>query len=117
MIEVFSMDYVKTAASKGLSPRKVILKHCLKNALFPVITYIGTLTANIITGSFIIEKIFGIPGLGQWYINSVNSRDYTVISGLNIFFSAIFLFCIFFVDILYGILDPRIKWGKTAHVR
>ena len=114
MLEVLSMDYIKTARSKGLSDTVVIFKHALRNALLPVVTYLGMLTANVLTGSFIIEKIFGIPGLGQWFINSVTNRDYTVIMGLTVFYSIILLTAIFFVDIVYGWIDPRIKIGRAG---
>lgn len=109
MVEVLSLDYIKTAKSKGLSDGVVIFKHALRNALLPVITYLGMLTANILTGSFIIEKIFGIPGLGQWFINSITNRDYTVIMGITVFYSMILLGAIFLVDIAYGWIDPRLK--------
>jgi oligopeptide transport system permease protein len=109
MVEVLSMDYIKTARSKGLSEVVVIFKHALRNAFLPVITYLGMFTANILTGSFIIEKIFGIPGLGQWFINSITNRDYTVIMGITVFYSIILLGAIFLVDIAYGWIDPRLK--------
>lgn len=112
LANVLTLDYIKTARSKGLSSMSVLIKHALRNSLLPVVTYLGTLLANILTGSFIIEKIFGIPGLGQWFINSISNRDYTVIMGLTIFYSVILLFAIFFVDILYKWFDPRIKLGK-----
>lgn len=115
MLEVLSMDYIKTARAKGLSDTVVIFKHGLRNALLPVVTYLGILTANILTGSFIIEKIFGIPGLGQWFINSVTNRDYTVIMGLTVFYSMILLTSIFLVDMIYGWIDPRIKVGKRGN--
>lgn len=109
MIEVLGMDYIKTAESKGLTPSAVIIKHAFRNALLPIVTYIGMLAANILTGSFIIEKIFGIPGLGQWFINSITNRDYTVIMGITVFYSMILLSAIFLVDLLYVWIDPRIK--------
>lgn len=112
MVEVLSMDYIKTAKAKGLSDQIVVVKHGLRNALLPVVTFLGTLTANILTGSFIIEKIFGIPGLGQWFINSITNRDYTVIMGITVFYSFILLSAIFIVDIAYGWIDPRIKIGS-----
>lgn len=111
MVEILSLDYIKTAKAKGLSTVHVTARHALKNALLPVVTYLGTLTANILTGSFIIEKIFGIPGLGQWFINSITNRDYTVIMGVTVFYGLILLTTIFFVDILYCWIDPRIKLG------
>ena len=114
MLEVLSMDYIKTARSKGLSNTTVIAKHALRNSLLPVISYLGMLTANILTGSFIIEKIFGIPGLGQWFINSITNRDYTVIMGITVFYSLLLLSAIFVVDLIYGWIDPRIKLGREA---
>lgn len=111
MVEVLSMDYIKTARAKGLGDFIVLVKHAMRNALLPIITYIGMLTANIITGSFIIEKIFGIPGLGQWFINSITNRDYTMIMGITVFYSIILLSAIFLVDLAYGWVDPRIKVG------
>lgn len=114
MLEVLSMDYIKTARSKGLARGHVMVRHALRNALLPVISYLGALTANILTGSFIIEKIFGIPGLGQWFINSITNRDYTVIMGITVFYSLLLLTAIFMVDIIYGQIDPRIKLGKKA---
>lgn len=111
MVEVLSMDFIKTARSKGLTDWIVVLKHGLRNAILPVVTYIGMLIANILTGSFIIEKIFGIPGLGQWFINSITNRDYTVIMGITVFYSIILLASIFLVDLVYGLIDPRIKIG------
>ena len=109
MVEVLSMDYIKTARSKGLSDLMVLIKHVIRNGALPVVTYLGMLTANILTGSFIIEKIFGIPGLGQWFINSITNRDYTVIMGITIFYSFILLGAIFLVDLIYPWIDPRIK--------
>lgn len=114
LLEVLNMDFIKTARSKGLSEIKVVLHHALPNAILPVATYLGMMTAHILTGSFIIEKIFGIPGLGQWFINSVTNRDYTVIMGLTVFYSIILLTSIFIVDILYSWLDPRIQFGDNS---
>ncbi|MCH9626227.1 MAG: Oligopeptide transport system permease protein OppB [Chlamydiales bacterium] len=112
MVEVLSMDYIKTAKAKGLSDTAVMIKHSLRNGILPVVTYLGMLTANILTGSFIIEKIFGIPGLGQWFINSITNRDYTVIMGITVFYSLILLSAIFIVDLTYGWVDPRIKLAQ-----
>lgn len=113
MVDALSMDYIKTAQAKGLSYWSIIFRHGLRNALLPVVTYIGMLMANILTGSFIIEKIFGIPGLGQWFINSITSRDYTVIMGITVFYSIILLSAIFLIDIVYGLIDPRIKLTES----
>lgn len=113
MVEILAMDYIKTARSKGLSEKVVIARHGLRNSLLPVVTYLGTLTANILTGSFVIEKIFGIPGLGQWFVNSISNRDYTVIMGITVFYGFLLLTTIFLVDILYGWIDPRIKLRRS----
>lgn len=109
MIEVLQQDYIQTAKAKGLSPIAIVLRHVMRNALLPVVSYLGPLTAAVITGSFAIEKIFGIPGIGQWFVMSITNRDYTVIMGTTIFFSVILLLCIFIVDILYCFIDPRIR--------
>jgi oligopeptide transport system permease protein len=109
MVEVLQQDYILTAKSKGLGSFQIIVKHALRNALLPVVTYLGPLTANVLTGSFVVEKIFGIPGLGQWFVMSVANRDYTLIMSLTIFYSAFLMVSIFFVDVVYSLLDPRIK--------
>lgn len=109
MIEVLSQDYIKTAYAKGLSTFRVIFFHGLKNALVPVVSYLGPVVTYIITGSFVIEKIFGIPGLGQWLIHSISSRDYTVIMGLTVFFSFLLMTFVLLSDIIIAIIDPRIK--------
>jgi len=108
MIEVLQQDYIRTAQAKGLPFFQIIVRHALRNALLPVMTYLGPVTAQILTGSFMIEKIFAIPGLGQWMMHSINGRDYPMILGLTIFFSAILMISMFFIDILYSIIDPRI---------
>lgn len=108
MLEVLQCDYMKTAQAKGLPEWAVIGRHGLRNALLPVFTYLGQLIANILVGSFIVEKIFGIPGLGQWFVISVANRDYTVIMGTTVFYGILLLSIVFLVDIAYGILDPRL---------
>ncbi|NPC92266.1 ABC transporter permease [Bacillus sp. WMMC1349] len=114
MLEVLTQDYIRTARAKGLSPLKIVLKHALKNALMPVITILGTLTASILTGSFVIEKIFAIPGMGKYFVESINSRDYPVIMGTTVFYSIILIIMLFLVDLAYGIIDPRIKLHKKG---
>lgn len=113
MLEVLQQDYIKTARAKGLSPFRVIINHALRNALLPVISYLGLLMANILSGSFVIEKTFGIPGLGQWFVLSIQNRDYTVIMGTTVFYSLLLLLSVFIVDILYGFFDPRIRIQTT----
>ncbi len=109
MVEVLQQDYILTARSKGLSSVRILIRHVMRNALLPVVTYIGPLTASILTGSFVVEKIFAIPGLGYWFVMSVSNRDYTVILGVTVFYSCLLMFCVFLVDILYTFIDPRIK--------
>ncbi|NMD70793.1 ABC transporter permease [Bacillus sp. DNRA2] len=109
MLEVLANDYIKTAKSKGLSQGVITVKHTIRNAMLPVVSYMGPLSAGIITGSFVIEKIFGIPGLGSHFVLSIGNRDYTVIMGVTVFYSIILLVSILLVDIVYGLVDPRIK--------
>ncbi|MCP3741977.1 ABC transporter permease [Rossellomorea sp. BNER] len=112
MLEVLTQDYIRTAKAKGLSPVKIVVKHALRNALLPVVTVMGTLAASILTGTFVIEKIFAIPGMGKYFVESINTRDYPVIMGTTVFYSAILILMLFLVDLAYGVLDPRIKLHK-----
>ncbi|WP_144480787.1 ABC transporter permease [Cytobacillus oceanisediminis] len=112
MLEVLTQDYIRTAKAKGLSPVKIVFKHALKNALLPVVTILGSLAASILTGTFVIEKIFAIPGMGKYFVESINQRDYPVIMGTTIFYSTVLIVMLFLVDLAYGILDPRIKLHK-----
>jgi oligopeptide transport system permease protein len=112
MLDVLNQDYIKTAKAKGLAAISVISKHTIRNAILPVVTIIGPIFVNVITGTFVVEQIFGIPGLGKHFVSSVYSNDYTMIAGLTIFYSAILIFVIFLTDILYGFIDPRIRLGK-----
>ena len=108
MLEVLGQDYVKTAKSKGISRFRVIMSHAVRNAILPIVSTMGTSLAGLITGSFVIEKIFGIPGLGSFFVTSIGNRDYTLIMGTTIFYSFILIILLLLVDILYGIIDPRI---------
>ena len=112
MLDILSQDYIKTARAKGLSWSKVLIKHALPNSLIPVVTYLGPMTASILTGSFVIETIFAIPGLGQYFVTSIYNRDYTVILGVTIFYRVIVIVLNMVVDLLYPLLDPRIKIGE-----
>lgn len=114
MVEVLTQDYIRTAKAKGLSPFTIIVKHALRNALMPVVTVLGTLVASILTGSFVIEKIFAIPGMGKYFVESINQRDYPVIMGTTVFYSVILIIMLFLVDLAYGLLDPRIKLHKKG---
>lgn len=111
MVEELQQDYIKTARAKGLPFTVIIFKHALRNTLIPVFSYLGQLTANILTGSFIIEKIFSIPGLGYWFVMSVLNRDYTLIMGITIFYCAILLAIMFIVDMICMAIDPRIAYS------
>ncbi|KPL60129.1 ABC transporter permease [Rossellomorea vietnamensis] len=112
MLEVLTQDYIRTARAKGLSPFKIVIKHALRNALLPVVTVLGTLAAGILTGTFVIEQIFAIPGMGKYFVESINQRDYPVIMGTTVFYSAFLIVMLFLVDLAYGFLDPRIKLHK-----
>lgn len=109
MLEVLGQDYIKTAKAKGLPQHIILYRHALKNALIPVITYIGPMAAGILTGSFIIETIFAIPGLGRHFVTSIYNRDYTVILGVTVFYSILVVGLNMLVDLIYPLLDPRIK--------
>jgi ABC-type dipeptide/oligopeptide/nickel transport system permease component len=109
MLDVVNQDYIKTARAKGLKESTVIFKHALRNAILPVVTYLGPLLAGVLTGSFIIEKVFTIPGLGKFFIDSISNRDYPVILGTTIFYGAFLIGINFIVDIIYMFIDPRIK--------
>ena len=109
MLDIGGMDYVRTARANGLSRRSILFKHSLKNAMIPVITYLGPTFAAIITGSFVVEKIFAIPGMGKYYVESIGNRDYTVVMGTTLFFAALYIFMVFLVDIAYALFDPRIQ--------
>lgn len=112
MLEVIQQDYIRTARAKGLSEGVVIFKHALKNALIPIITYMGPMISGVLVGSFVIEKIFAIPGMGRMFVESISNRDYTVIMGVTIFDGLLLVTLVFLVDIAYGFIDPRIKINK-----
>ena len=112
MLEVLRQDYIRTARANGISEVKVMAKHAMKNALIPVITYIGPMIAAVMTGSFVIERIFAIPGIGKYFVESINSRDYTTIMGITIFYAAFYIIMVLLVDIAYAFIDPRIKFTK-----
>lgn len=113
VLEVINQDYILTAQAKGVSRFNVITKHIIRNAILPAITILGPQIAGIFTGSFVIEKIFGIPGLGFYYIASINDRDYTMIIGTTVFYAALFVVSQLVVDLLYGVVDPRIRVSKS----
>ncbi|MEG0553228.1 MAG: ABC transporter permease [Carnobacterium sp.] len=110
MLEVLGQDYLVTARAKGIMEQRVIVKHVIRNALIPVVTMLGPLAVSIMTGTLVIEKIFAVPGLGEQFTLSILVLDYSVIMGVTIFYSALFIFVVFVVDIIYGLLDPRINY-------
>ena len=109
LVDVLKSDYIRTARAKGLSSKTVIFKHALRNSLIPIVTYLGPLVAGILTGSFVVEKIFAVPGLGNQFVQTVLGRDYTMLLGVVIFYSTLIVVCNLVVDILYVFIDPRIK--------
>jgi ABC-type dipeptide/oligopeptide/nickel transport system permease component len=109
MLEVMGQDYIKTAKAKGLSQSVIIIRHAVRNAVLPVVSVMGILAVNLVTGSFIVERIFGIPGMGEMFVRGILNRDYPVILGATVFYSAILIFMVFIVDIAYTWIDPRIK--------
>lgn len=109
LLEVIRQDFIKVAKAKGLSKSKIIYKHALKNSLVPIVTYLGPLLAGVLTGSFVVEQLFGIPGLGREFVTSISNRDYTSVLGVTVFYSVFLVICNLFVDILYVFVDPRIK--------
>ena len=109
MLEVVTSDYTKTAKAKGLSKWRITIKHQIRNAIMPVVTVLGPLVASVLTGTFVIEALFAIPGLGKHYVQSISNNDYTLVLGMTIFFGAFLILMNLVVDILYGIIDPRIR--------
>lgn len=113
MLDALEQDYVRTARAKGVSELLVVTKHALKNALTPVITYLGPLVAGLLTGSFVVERLFSVPGIGRYFVQSVSDRDYTMIMGIVIFFGIFVVICNLVSDILLAIVDPRVKLSES----
>jgi ABC-type dipeptide/oligopeptide/nickel transport system permease component len=111
MLEALNEDYIRTAYSKGLSERIVLYKHAFRNSLIPIVTVMGPLAANLITGSFVIETVFQLPGIGKHFIQAVMNRDYPLIMGVTLVYGAILLLANLLIDLLYGWIDPRIRMG------
>jgi ABC-type dipeptide/oligopeptide/nickel transport system permease component len=109
MLEVINADYVRTAKSKGLPATRIFLKHQLRNAILPVITVLGPAIAGITTGGFVVELVFAIPGLGRYFVQAVQQLDYTVIMGTTVFYGAFLVFMVIVVDLVYGLVDPRVR--------
>jgi len=114
LLEVLGQDYMVTAKAKGLHPLTVLFKHGLRNALIPIVTVLGPVVANLLTGSFVIEQIFALPGIGRHFVLSISNRDYTTIMGITIFYAAFLMVMILIVDLMYMLLDPRIKLAENS---
>lgn len=115
MLEVLGQDYIRTAKVKGLGKKEIVLHHCLRNALLPVITVLGPITAVLLTGTFAVEHVFSIPGLGKYFVDSVQTNDYPVIVGTTLFFGIFLVLCNLAADLLNSMIDPRIKLGGETH--
>ena len=111
MIEVLRSNFVRTAKAQGLSTRTILLKHALKPALLPVMSYLGPATAAVITGSVVIEQIFGVPGIGRFFVQGALNRDYTLVMGVVVFYGMLIIGFNFLVDLAYAWLDPKVKYS------
>ncbi len=109
MLDVLGQDYIKTAKAKGLSQGAIIWKHAIRNAIMPVVTVLGPITASVLTGAFVVENVFAIPGLGRYFVQGIQNYDYTMISGTTIFYGAFLIIANLVVDLAYGFIDPRVK--------
>lgn len=112
MIEVMGTDYIRLADAKGITQVQLVLRHIIRNAMIPIITVLAPLTVDLMAGSLVIEKAFSIPGMGSLYINAIQANDYNVVIGISFIYSLMFIGTMFFVDLLYGIIDPRIRIVK-----
>lgn len=112
MLEVVSQDYIKTARSKGISNFRITWKHQIRNAIMPVMTVLGPTVASVLTGTFVLEAIFAIPGMGKYYVESISNSDYSMVLGMTVFYGIFLVSCNLIVDILYGVADPRVRIGK-----
>lgn len=111
MLEIATTDYIRTANAKGLPQSRIFLRHALRNAILPVVTVLGPAIAAITTGGFVVELVFAIPGLGRYFVQAVQQLDYTVIMGTTVFFGAFLVLMVIIVDLLYGLIDPRVRLG------
>ena len=116
MIEVMGQDYIRLAVAKGVKPKNIVFTHALRHAILPIITIMGPTIAAVLTGSFVIEKMFSIPGLGKYFVDSINDRDYTMVLGVTVFYAIFLIIMMILVDIIYVLVDPKIKLGKGDEV-
>lgn len=115
MLEVIDSDFVKTARSKGLKKRQILFSHEIRNSLLPLLSILGPTTAGLLMGSFVVESIFAVPGLGNYFVESINTQDYSLIMGLTIFYGVFLVTMNFIIDILYGVVDPRVRLGGNRN--
>jgi oligopeptide transport system permease protein len=113
-LEVLGQDYIQTAKSKGLSTTKIIWGHVIRNAIMPVVSILGPLFAMIITGSIVIEKVFAVAGLGEYFVSTIVDQDYSMTMGITLFYAVLIIFCLLMVDIAYGLIDPRLRVSKKG---
>lgn len=111
VLDVMRQDYVRTAQAKGLRERTIVARHIVKNALIPVLTLLGPIAANLVTGSFIVEYLFAVPGIGRAFVQSVSARDYGLIMGVTLFYAFVIAVANLVIDVLYGVVDPRVRYG------
>jgi ABC-type dipeptide/oligopeptide/nickel transport system permease component len=111
LLQVIGEDYIRTARAKGLPGRLLIMRHALRNSLIPVVTILGPMTAAVVTGSFVTEFVFGIPGMGKHFITSIGNRDYSLITGVTLIYALLLVLANLMVDVLYAWLDPRIRYN------
>ncbi|MEC8438448.1 MAG: ABC transporter permease, partial [Pseudomonadota bacterium] len=112
MLEVVSTDYIRTAKAKGLPATQIFSRHQLRNAILPVVTVLGPAIAGITTGGFVVEIVFAIPGLGRYFVQAIQQLDYTVIMGTTVFYGAFLVSMVILVDLVYGLIDPRVRVEK-----
>ena len=109
MLDVLEQDYITTARAKGLSQFKVLMVHAVRNSIIPVVTILGPVVVNLLTGSLAVESIYSVPGIGSLFVDCIKNNDYSTIMGITVFYSAFYIFVIMVVDILYSVIDPRIR--------
>jgi len=113
MLDVLAQDYIITARAKGLNQFKVLMRHAVRNSIIPVVTILGPIVVNLLTGSLAVENIYGIPGIGSLFVDCIKTNDYSTIMGITIFYSAFYIFVVMLVDILYSVIDPRIRLAAS----
>lgn len=114
MLDVLEQDYIVTAKAKGLNQFKVLMRHAVRNSIIPVVTILGPIVVNLLTGSLAVENIYGIPGIGSLFVDSIKTNDYSTIMGITVFYSSFYIFVMLVVDVLYSVIDPRIRLASNG---